>query len=291
MFPRFLAASLALSLAAAGCAKPPEPAPSLTSYQPVSRPAPESAPVQKTSALAAAADRITTGALRPAYDGKLAGRTVAIASGADLALRPKEIILTFDDGPSPTVTPLVLKALHDAGVKAVFFMVGQMADAHPQTAQMVALAGHTIGSHTHDHDNLAKLSETGAMTEVQTGEASIEKAIAPVGGQVAPFFRFPYLAQTRLLRADLRASGHVIFNIDVDSLDYKSDPSEVVLNRTLDKLDEKGGGIVLFHDIHMRTAKLLPDFLQAIKARGYKVVRAVPVTSPLFKMPTVIASR
>lgn len=202
--------------------------------------------------------------------------TRRIYSQSDLRLKAGEVLLTFDDGPSVTQTPRILKALAQYGVRATFFMVGKSAKAHPGLVQQVARAGHTIGSHTHNHENLAKRSQASAVKAVLTGEDEVAAALAPIGKKVAPFFRFPYLAQTRALRANLQDSGLVIFDVDVDSADYKKDSSAAVLARVLARLDAAKGGIVLFHDIHGRTARMLPDFLAALKERGYKIVHAVP---------------
>lgn len=221
----------------------------------------------------------------------LAGRTLRVGNAADLNLKSGEVILTFDDGPSPARTPAILDALDAHSVKATFFMVGKMAAAHPEIAQMVAKRGHTIGTHTHNHENLAKLTFASALDKVDSGEVEIQQALAPVHGKVAPFFRFPYLAQTRLLRTSLVEQGLVVFDVDVDSLDFKKDSSEVVMARTLRRLDAAGKGIILFHDIHARTARLMPDFLRALKERGYKVVHAVPRGTGLFDRPLVTAER
>src|ERR1700722_7743414 len=63
-------------------------------------------------------------------------------------LRDKEVVLTFDDGPWPVNTPMVLKALADECTKGIFFPIGKHATYHPEILKQVAAAGHTIGSHT-----------------------------------------------------------------------------------------------------------------------------------------------
>ena len=234
-------------------------------------------------------DSIVTGAIDQQ---KLAGRSLQIGAMTDLKkLKPGEVILTFDDGPDPSITPKILATLQDFGVKATFFMVGKMAKAHPETAQLVALAGHSIGSHSHGHENLKAISYEAAINSVDTGDDEIAAAIKPTGKKLAPFFRFPYLNETRALRADLTDSGFVIFDVDVDSWDYLQQSPEQIIKRTLRRLDAKGGGVILFHDIHARTAKLLPDFLGELAGRGYKVVRAIPKNRLTFDLQTLIASR
>src|SRR5215468_3510212 len=73
-------------------------------------------------------------------------------------LRPKEVVLTFDDGPWPKNTPAVLAALASHCTKATFFPIGKHATYHPEILKQVAAAGHTIGSHTWSHATLTRMA-------------------------------------------------------------------------------------------------------------------------------------
>src|SRR6202051_4860215 len=90
-------------------------------------------------------------------------------------LTDKEVVLTFDDGPWPVNTPAVLKALADECTKAVFFPIGKHATYHPEILRQVALAGHTVGSHTWSHANLNKksLSEQQGIDEIEKGFSAV----------------------------------------------------------------------------------------------------------------------
>lgn len=221
----------------------------------------------------------------------LAGRDLVVATVADLRkLAPKEVILTFDDGPHPSITPKILATLDKYGVKATFFMVGTMATSYSSVARQVALAGHTVGAHSHNHENLSAITFEAAQEVLAKGDGEIAAALKPAGRKMAPFFRFPYLLETRALRADLSGAGTVIFGVDIDSWDYLDQTNEEILNRTLRRLDAKGKGVVLFHDIQPHTAVLLPDFLDALIERGYKVVHAVPQDQSVPDIRAVLAS-
>jgi len=93
---------------------------------------------------------------------------------------------------------------------------------------------------------------------------------------VAPFFRFPYLASTAALRRQLAARGIVVIDADIDSKDYFQSTPDQVRKRTMARIEQRGSGIILMHDIHPRTAQMLPALLADLKAKGYKVVRLVP---------------
>ena len=188
-------------------------------------------------------------------------------------LEKGEVILTFDDGPHPTVTREILDALAAQCTKATFFNVGSMLKNYPDVARQVQAEGHTVGTHTYSHRNLGATSLDQAEQQIES-TFNIAEATLPDG--VAPFFRFPYLSDPKRVRAYLAKRNIAVFGIDVDSWDWRVRSPEKVVQNVLTGLDRKGGGIILFHDIHERTAKAIPTVLAELKARGYKVVHVVP---------------
>lgn len=216
----------------------------------------------------------------PAGRGTLAGRTIAVSRISDIALAKGEVVLTFDDGPRPGTTPRVLDALDAAGVRATFLMVGQMARAYPGLVRAVAARGHTIGTHTDDHANLTKMSTDAAFSDIARGEKAVAAALSGSGHAAAPFFRFPYLADSPSLRAALARRGTVVLDVDIDSRDYVKSSPAAVLARTMATLKARGRGIILFHDIHARTAAALPGFLASLSTEGFRVVHLVPAGWP-----------
>jgi peptidoglycan/xylan/chitin deacetylase (PgdA/CDA1 family) len=184
-------------------------------------------------------------------------------------LQPGEVVLTFDDGPWPHNTPAVLAALAANCTKAVFFPIGEHSMWAPEILRQVAAAGHTIGSHTWSHKDLAKLS-------VQDGKDEIEKGISAVhwalGAPAAPFFRFPALSHAPEMVTYLGERNIAIFSADMDSLDFKIRKPEQVIASVLAKLKKNGKGIVLMHDFQRATAEAAPELLRQLKANGYKVV-------------------
>jgi len=223
----------------------------------------------------------------------LRGRTLAAASVGDIVLHPKEVIITFDDGPTTGRTESVLQILDDFGVKAAFMMVGKMAELHPESARAVALDGQTIGTHTYDHPNLSKLTPDAALDEIRHGQEAVAAVLAPVGAKPSPFFRFPYLATTWILQACLYADDTIVLGVQIDSDDYMKDSTDQMLKHLLARLDKVGKGIVLFHDIHPKTVQILPQFLQALSDRGYSVVQLVakPSNPGPLDQPVITASR
>jgi peptidoglycan/xylan/chitin deacetylase (PgdA/CDA1 family) len=194
-----------------------------------------------------------------------------------LPLEPKEVVLTFDDGPLPKYTGPVLETLAHECVKATFFLIGEMAKAYPDWVQREARAGHTIGNHTEHHPRyIDKLPVERGIAEVVDGGRHIEEALAPTGIKMAPFFRFPGFRHTEPLDAYVNKQGYVAIGADFPADDWTFIGPETVLKRAMDRLERRGSGILLLHDIHARTATILPKLLRELKARGYKVVQMVP---------------
>ena len=190
-----------------------------------------------------------------------------------LGLRHKEVILTFDDGPVPGKTTRILDALRDECARATFFMSGRMAKAYPSIAQRVRREGHTVAGHTWDHANLAKSTTASASANIDKGNAAIRAA---TGVGFVPFFRYPYLAKTPRTDQILARKGLIAFGANIDSKDYFKVSSTEVQRRTMARLRKQGRGIILMHDIHGRTASMLPRLLDQLKAEGFKIVHMVP---------------
>jgi peptidoglycan/xylan/chitin deacetylase (PgdA/CDA1 family) len=188
-------------------------------------------------------------------------------------LNDHEVVLTFDDGPWLNTTPLVLKALAEQCVRATFFPIGLHATYYPEILKQVAEAGHTVGSHTMSHKNLAKKTSEEAKIEIESGMSAVRAAL---GGPIAPFFRFPALQHPPEMVTYLGERNVAILSADFDSFDFKLHKPEQVVKSVMDKLAKHGKGIILMHDFQKATAQALPQILAKLKAGGYKVVHMVP---------------
>ncbi len=184
-------------------------------------------------------------------------------------LGQKEVILTFDDGPLPGHTRTVLAALAQHCTRATFFPVGKLAVGYPEVLREVIKAGHTVGAHTFSHIDLGKAAPDKAKDEIERGFSAVKRAS---GAGTAPFFRYPYLRDSADSLKHLGGRNIAIFSTDVDSFDFKVQAPENIVKTVLSKLEKRGKGIVLMHDIQPSTAKALPMLLKELKAKGYKIV-------------------
>ncbi|MGH6858020.1 MAG: polysaccharide deacetylase family protein, partial [Methylocella sp.] len=201
-----------------------------------------------------------------------------------LALDDREIVLTFDDGPSAQTTPKVLDALAAECVKATFFLVGRNAEALPALVKREIADGHTVGHHTFSHPaaTLRNLSESAARKEILRGFEADDKAAygTASGAPRVRFFRFPGFADTPALIAWLSAKNIAVFGADFWASDWVTMTPRAELALILARLDKEKRGILLLHDTKQQTAAMLPDLLQELKKRGYKIVNIVPGTEP-----------
>jgi peptidoglycan/xylan/chitin deacetylase (PgdA/CDA1 family) len=186
-------------------------------------------------------------------------------------LRDKEVLLTFDDGPWPVHTPAVLKALEDQCVKATFFIIGKHATYYPTILKQVHEAGHTIGTHTWSHRDLARKGTTAdqAREEIEKGVSAVALSL---GSAPAPFFRFPALRHPPELVTYLGERNIAMFSTDLDSFDFKARRPEQVVKTVMSKLNKNGKGIVLLHDFQPQTAEAIPQLLKELKDKGFKIV-------------------
>ena len=205
-----------------------------------------------------------------------------------LALAPKELVLTFDDGPEPRTTARVLVALAHECVRATFFLLGRNALAHPELARRELAEGHTVAHHTYSHPLLDRMPPARAEADIDRGFAAVDTALYG-GSELAPktsapktsapntpFFRFPGFASSPALLERLERRGIVVFGADLWASDWNPMSPAQQLQLVLGRLEANHGGIVLFHDTKVQTAAMLPPFLRALKGRGYRIVHVVP---------------
>jgi peptidoglycan/xylan/chitin deacetylase (PgdA/CDA1 family) len=200
-----------------------------------------------------------------------------------LPLNDHEVVLTFDDGPLPRYTSRVLETLASECVKATFFMVGQMARAYPEMVRRVYDEGHTVASHTQNHP-IRKMSAAQAAREIEEGFASLREAIGDQA--VSPFFRIPGLLRQKSVEQYLAAHGDMTWSADFLADDWTRINNSEVARRAISRIEARGKGILLLHDIHARIVPALPEILNELKSRGYKIVHVVSAAADRPKTAT-----
>jgi peptidoglycan-N-acetylglucosamine deacetylase len=192
------------------------------------------------------------------------------------------IAMTFDDGPSATLTPKLLDILAAHHIKATFFVLGEMVVEHPEILARAAREGHEIASHSWSHPNFAKMSQENIRSQLQRTDDQIKSAI----GKSPTLFRPPYGSITERQKRWIHDEfGYDIILWDVDPLDWKRPGPAVVRSRILK--ETRPGSIVLSHDIHPGTIEAMSSTFDELEAKGFKFV----TVSELIGMATPVTPR
>jgi peptidoglycan-N-acetylglucosamine deacetylase len=195
-----------------------------------------------------------------------------------LDLADHEVVLTFDDGPSPKTTPAVLAALAHECVKATFFLIGRNAEANPALVRRELAEGHTVAHHSYSHPIMRLMSNAAARADIEKGFVADDEAAYGKADEnpKVPFFRFPGFADTPALVAWLKSRDVAVFGTDLWGSDWLKMSPDEERKLVLARLEAAGRGILLLHDTKESTAAMLPALLRDLKTHGFKIVHIVP---------------
>src|SRR5436189_2183057 len=191
------------------------------------------------------------------------------------------IAMTFDDGPSATLTPRLLDLLAAPHIKATFLVIGENVAEHSEIVARTAGEGHEMANHSWSHPNLGKMSCDSVRSLLQRTDDAIQNST----GKRPTLMRPPYGSITAREKRWIHDEfGYQIILWDVDPYDWKRPGPAVVRNRILK--ETQPGSIVLSHDIHPGTIEAMPSTFDALEAKGFKFVTvselirmAIPQTS------------
>ncbi len=147
--------------------------------------------------------------------------------------------LTFDDGPHPEFTPLVLDVLGEFQARATFFMLGEAAEREPDLVKYVAACGHAIGNHSWDHPSLVALNREARLDQIRR----CADVLAPYGSRI---FRPPYGHQSIASHVDTLCLGHQVVTWSLSAEDWQDHDGQWIAERLMREITP--GCIVLFHD-------------------------------------------
>jgi len=187
------------------------------------------------------------------------------------------IAMTFDDGPSATLTPKLLDILAAHHIPATFFVIGENVSEHPEIVARAAREGHEIGNHSWSHPNFAKMSDGAVRRQLRQTDDAIKSATGNSPRLLRPPYGSITARQKRWIHDEF---GYEIILWDVDPYDWKRPGPSVVRNRILK--ETRPGSIVLSHDIHPGTIEAMPSTFDALQAKGFKFV----TVSELIRMGT-----
>jgi peptidoglycan-N-acetylglucosamine deacetylase len=183
----------------------------------------------------------------------------------------KEAMLTFDDGPSPRYTPILLAILKKYHVQATFFLIGENAQRNPEVVREILAAGMVIGNHSWDHPDLERVSSARLSTEIDRTSA----VLTSITGSAPCFFRFPYGAASAADIAAVNERGLTPMLWTVDTRDWAGASTSAIVSTVWRELSSSHGAVILQHDIQgPRTLDAVPTIIAGLRARGYSFVTA-----------------
>src|SRR4029078_8146758 len=208
-----------------------------------------------------------------------------------LPLNDHGVVITFDDGPLPPYSNIILETLASQCVKATYFLIGRMARQYPSMVRRIYNAGHTIGTHSENHPlAFRRLPIQRVKSEVEGGIVSVDAALGDPKA-LSPFFRIPGLGKPSAIDDYLSSKQLVNWSADVVADDwFRRITAKTIVQRAIQRLEVKGRGILLLHDIHPATAMALPMLLKELKARGFHVVQVVAAGDRPKFVPELLAS-
>jgi peptidoglycan/xylan/chitin deacetylase (PgdA/CDA1 family) len=178
----------------------------------------------------------------------------------------KWIALTFDDGPHPYHTPVLLKTLRRLHVRATFFVVGRNVDRYPELVRQMVEDGHEVENHTYNHLRLSQMPLGIVHEEIEAGAAAIWRAT----GRIPRFVRPPGGMTNHAVRQVAQFGGYVTVMWTDDPADYERPPVETLRQRLFAHV--RPGSIILLHEKVPQTVQVLPEFVAEMRRRGYQFV-------------------
>jgi len=179
----------------------------------------------------------------------------------DMPSSENKIYLTFDDGPHPAITPMVLKILDKYDAKATFFCVGENIEKYPDTFQLIKQSGHTVGNHSHNHLNGWKTSNSKYYKNIKKSKQLINsKLFRPPYGRISP-------AQIKHLKKEYKIIMWSVLSYDFDARVSKEECLNLSINNSA------AGTIIVFHDSEKAKEKMLfaiEGYLKHFTKRGFE---------------------
>jgi peptidoglycan-N-acetylglucosamine deacetylase len=180
----------------------------------------------------------------------------------------KKLAVTFDDGPHPLFTPMVLDLLKERGVKAGFFIIGEKINGNEPIIRRTIEEGHMIGNHSFAHVNhYGFMATRKIIVDLKKNERLIENAC----GKKVRLFRPPFGVTNPNIARAVKVLDYKVAGWSIRSFDTVKRKEAKTIKRVVRRI--KPGGIILFHDTHERILPLLIAVLDAAREKEYEIIR------------------
>ena len=174
-----------------------------------------------------------------------------------------KIALTFDDGPSPSCTPVLLDGLRERGVHVTFFVIGMNVEQYPEIVKREFDEGHIVGNHTYHHVEITRLDGVTAKEEIDKTSSAVEK----ITGFPTEYMRPPFGAWQKNLEMEMQVIP-VLW--DVDPLDWTTVNEDEIVNKVVTDVSEND--IILLHDCYKSSVNAALRIIDILQKENYEFV-------------------
>jgi len=182
--------------------------------------------------------------------------------------RPKLVALTFDDGPYPVDTPLLLDALDDLHVPGTFFLIGRDGEQYPELVRRIAAHGDEIADHTLTHPDLDRLDDGAVRAEIEQGAAALSRFVSDPA--LHTMMRPPHGRYREATLRVAQSAGYDVILWNDDPGDWREVPADELRRHIL--AHATAPEILLLHSGRLATIDMLPAVVARYRAAGYRFV-------------------
>jgi peptidoglycan/xylan/chitin deacetylase (PgdA/CDA1 family) len=179
----------------------------------------------------------------------------------------KTVAITFDDGPDPAKTPLILEVLKKNNVQATFFCIGKNLAGNEQLLKRIDDEGHLVGNHSFSH---SKWFDLFTVRKMRAEMVETDRLINHITGKSPLFFRPPFGVVNPMVSNALKKKHWQAVCWNIRSLDTIGSDHRKVMNYILGRLEP--GSIILLHDFTPFVENHLNELLSLIRAAGYGIM-------------------
>lgn len=181
----------------------------------------------------------------------------------EIVCESKKVALTFDDGPHPVATPMLLRALKERNVQATFFVLGKSAELYPELIEQELKEGHLVGNHTYDHIDFRTMDNVSVINEIE----KTNKILREITGKNPEYIRPPFGEWREEINGK---TGLMPVLWSVDSLDWKTENIDEIVKKVVTDIEEND--IILLHDCYESTVEATIQIVDILRKEGYQFV-------------------
>ena len=188
----------------------------------------------------------------------------------------KKVALSFDAAWGNEDTAEILSILKEHDIHVTFFMTGGWVESYPDDVKAILAAGHDLGNHSENHKNMSELSEEEKTEELM----AVHRKVKEITGYDMFLFRPPYGDYDNAVIDVAKDCGYYAIQWDVDSLDWKNEGLDNIIDTVTNHKNLGNGSIILCHNGAEYTAQALDTLITKLEEQGYEIV---PISELIYR--------